>query len=75
MADAPFAAVLFDFGGVFTGRAPSGQRVAPDSIMGPPSPRPQKPYCSRLSGTAMVKWSKIAATSTSAGVHPARANS
>src|SRR5262245_36870839 len=40
---------------VFTGSAPSGHAVAPDSIIGPPSPSPQKPYCSSESGTAIVK--------------------
>ena len=35
---------------MLTGSAPSGQRVAPLSMNGPPSPIAQKPYCSSASG-------------------------
>ena len=59
---------------MFTGSAPSGQRVAPLSMNGPPSPIAQNPYCSSASGTAIVNGSTIIATSTSAGVRPAAPN-
>ena len=59
---------------MFTGSAPSGQRVAPLSMNGPPSPIAQNPYCSSASGTAIVNGSTIIATSTSAGVSPAAPN-
>src|SRR5204863_3970339 len=57
----------------FTGNAPSGQRVAPLAMNGPPSPIAQNPYCSSASGTAIVNGSTTSATSTSAGVTPAAA--
>src|SRR5688572_12263933 len=56
---------------VLTGSSPSGHRVAPDSMNGPPSPRPQNPYCSSASGTATVNGSTIIATSTSLAATPA----
>src|SRR5262249_61810715 len=44
----------FDPPCVLTGRAPSGHRVAPLSMNGPPPPRPQHPYCSAAGRTPPV---------------------